>query len=709
MNMTETNGERRIITAKTLLKRIGQGTNEQKQKYAIFSNRFLMGMPFDFLPLSGASEYERIAIDRDFHVVVLRNPETHLLLTVGTLQEVEAWAKEFKYERNPRTGRLQFYRVTAAPAVTALKTGFPGIPDEELLSIGVPQDLLALVRSVTTEKELEGIQQNLPEHVYEALTWAIQGESWESIKEAYLEAEKHENAVFATDLGKLDTGNFHVITSDEELRSIMDKPLAQWRVFLHPLQRKIVDNAWHGAVLVTGGAGTGKTVVALHRARHLVRLPDWKDDEKLLFTTFTKILALDLEQLLRQICTRDEMKRIQVQNIDAWLATYIRQHGADKRIVYPGEKDGVYETCWANAWNAFTPPKGFDCDSFLRSEFEEVVLPQHCLTSRDYMFADRKGRGRVLSRMQRKAIWPLFEDMRLELQLKDAMTVEDAAHFACEEIQRQHPNGMYRAVIADEIQDFKPDMLKLLRALATDVRQLEKPIEGDLFLTGDAHQRIYTKPVSFTSCGIEVRGRSRKLRLNYRTTDEIRKVADAVYSGTPIDDMEGGTAETTGYAALKHGTFPKTHIAETFEDEVNWILSQVKALKVEGYALEDACVVVRTNEMADRCAQVLAAKGLATQRISRGRSDDAEAEGIRIATMHRVKGLEFKVVFLAGMNKGSFPLPAHTDDPVAEKAHLHQEKALFYVAASRASNLLFMSAYGETSDLFNQSFEKLAS
>lgn len=708
--MTETNGERRIITAKTLLKKIGQGTNEQKQKYAIFSNRFLMGMPFDFLPLSGASEYERIAIDRDFHVVVLRNAETHLLLTVGTLQEVEAWAKEFKYERNPHTGRLQFYRVTATPTVTAPKTGFPEIPDEELLSIGVPRDLLPLVRSVTTEKELEAIQQNLPEHVYEALTWAIQGERWESIKEAYLEAERDDKAVFATDLGRLDAGNFHVITSDEELRSIMDKPLAQWRVFLHPLQQKIVDNAWHGAVLVTGGAGTGKTVVALHRARHLVRLPDWKDDEKLLFTTFTKNLALDLEQLLRQICTRDEMKRIQVQNIDAWLATYIRQHGADKRIVYPGEKGGVYETCWEYAWAGFTQPEGLDRpESFYRSEFEEVVLPQHCMTSRDYMFADRKGRGRLLSRMQRKAIWPLFEDMRLELQLKDAMTVEDATHFACEEIKKQHPNGLYRAVIADEIQDFKPDMLKLLRALATDVRELEKPIEGDLFLTGDAHQRIYTKPVSFTSCGIEVRGRSRKLRLNYRTTDEIRKVADAVYTDTPIDDMDGGTAETTGYAALKHGSFPKAHLAQTFEEEVDWILAQVKVLKAEGYALQDACVVVRTNEMADRYAQTLAAKGLAIQRISRGRSDDAEAEGIRIATMHRVKGLEFKVVFIAGMNEGSFPLPAHTDDPVAEKAHLQQEKALFYVAASRASNLLFMSAYGETSDLFNQFFKSLVS
>lgn len=320
------------------------------------------------------------------------------------------------------------------------------------------------------------------------------------------------------------------------------------------------------------------------------------------------------------------------------------------------------------------------------------------MTSRDYILADRRGRGKVLSRLQRRTIWPLFEDMRLQLQLQDAMTVEDAALFACQDMAKNHPNGMYRAVIADEIQDFKPDMLKLLRAMATDVKKLDKPIEGDLFLAGDAHQRIYGKPVAFSSCGIEIRGRSKKLRLNYRTTDEIRKVAEAVYEGSQIDNMDGAGEETTGYAALRHGAFPEAHLARTFAEETDWICDRINTLKASGYATQDMCVVVRTNDLAVSYAQALTAQGIAVHPISRNRADDPDIKGVRVATMHRVKGLEFKVVFISGMEQDNFPLPASKEDAMQERTHLAQEKALFYVAASRASNLLFITASNQWSE-----------
>lgn len=702
--MTQIISARRFAITRELLMALSKATNEQKQAFAIFTNAFRMGKPYDYLPLAGASDYERIAVADDFNVVIKRNEDMHLLLWLGTSANAQQWAATHKCEVNTQTGAMQIYQIAAAtPAIDtpAPKIGiFDELTDEELYSIGLPKELLKQVRSVTSEATLEAIQQSLPENVYEALTWYMQGEDWLQIKEAYADAYADEKAVVSTSIGKLDAGRFHIVTSDEDLRSIMDKPLAQWRVFLHPIQKRIVDKAWHGAVLITGGAGTGKTVAAIHRARHLVRLPDWKEGDKLLFTTFTKNLALDLEQLLKQICTRDEMKRIQVQNIDAWLATYIRQHGANKIIVYPGKKGGIYESCWNNAWASFDQPTGLSRpESFYRSEFEEVVLPQHCMTSHDYIFADRKGRGKVLSRLQRKAIWPLFEDMRLQLQLHDAMTVEDAALFATQDIAKSHTNGIYRAVIADEIQDFKPDMLKLLRVMATDIKKFDEPIEGDLFLTGDAHQRIYGKPVAFGSCGIEIRGRSKKLRLNYRTTDEIRKVADAIYEGSRIDNMDGDADALTGYAALRHGAFPEAHLAKSFSEEIDWICTQVDALRTAGYATQDICVVARTNDLAENYAQALKAQGIAVHPISRNRSDNPDIEGVRIATMHRVKGLEFKAVFIAGLQQDNFPLPAPQEDPLQQKVHLAQEKALFYVAASRAGNLLFISASGQFSKL----------
>ena len=219
----------------------------------------------------------------DFNVVIKRNEDMHLLLWLGTSVSVQEWAAAHKCEVNTQTGAMQIYQVAAAtPAIDtpAPKIGiFDELTDEELYSIGLPKELLKQVRSVTSEATLEAIQQSLPENVYEALTWYMQGEDWLQIKEAYADAYADEKAVVSTSIGKLDAGRFHIVTSDEDLRSIMDKPLSQWRVFLHPLQKRIVDKAWYGPVLVTGGAGTGKTVAAIHRARHLVRLPDWKDSD----------------------------------------------------------------------------------------------------------------------------------------------------------------------------------------------------------------------------------------------------------------------------------------------------------------------------------------------------------------------------------------------------------------------------------------------
>lgn len=711
--MTQNNSARRIAISRELLMALSKVNTQQRQAFAVFTNNFRMGRSFDYLPLAGASEYERIQIGDDFNVVIRRDEGIHLLLWLGSLSDAQLWAEKHKCEVNEQTGTLQIYQVASPseaadsqikhepPAEDTAKSIFEALSDEDLLEIGLPRSALSAVRSIRSVAELEAMQNNLPENVYEALTWFTQGEDWKQIKEAYAEAYSDDNALVPTSIGKLDSGKFRIITCDEELRSVMDKPLAQWRVFLHPMQRQIVDKAWRGAVLITGGAGTGKTIAALHRARHLVRLPDWKEGERLLFTTFTKNLALDLEQLLRQICTREEMQRIQVQNIDAWLATFIRQHGADKKIVYPGKKGDVFENCWSLAWAGFQQPSGLNRpENFYRRELEEVVLPLHCMTARDYILADRKGRGTALSRVQRKAIWPLFEDMRLQLQLHDAMTVEDAALFAVKEIEKNAPNGLYRAVIADEVQDFKPDMLKLLRALTPDLKQLKTPLEGDLFLVGDPHQRIYGKPVAFSACGIEVRGRSRKLRLNYRTTDEIRKVADAIYAGVSVDDMDGNLAQPVGYAALKHGAVPEKYLANSFSEEIEWIASRINALRdCEGYAAQDMCVVVRTNDLALQYARALQANGVAVHLVSRNRADAPDVEGVRVATMHRVKGLEFKVVFVSGMEQGCFPLRTEADEAIDRKMHLQQEKALLYVAASRASNLLFFTASAQWSEL----------
>lgn len=758
---------RRIVLSRELLVAGAALEARPKQVFSQFLSRIRRGVDYVFLPLTGASDYERVVLaEVGLNVVAKRADDVVLLLWVGSEDGAARWAGAHRCEKNPRTGALQIWQTAPAPAadevqpareaeipkvaggaadeteepavggaeiketketeeakeaseasgaVPAAPTApekteeggaeeaaaplFAALTDADLLDAGLPESMLAEVRALTSAERFEAMQKRLPDAVYEALTWFLQGESWAAVREAYGVGASSAETNVESALGGLDPGHFRVVESDDELRGIMERPLEEWRVFLHPSQLEIVQKPWHGAVRVTGGAGTGKTVVALHRAAHLVRLPDWTPKDRLLFTTFTKNLAVDLEWQLKTLCTKEEMRRIQVMNIDAWLATFIRQHGAGKSIAYPGTP--AYEDCWSRALEK-TPLDPDLPESFYRSEWEEVVLPNRCHDGREYLFAPRAGRGRALKRTERKAVWPVFQEMRLQMQLRDLMTVEDAADFAVETIRSTHPEGLYRAVVADEIQDFRPGMLRLLRALALDVSAMEKPIEGDLFMVGDPHQRIYAKPVAFSACGISIRGRrSRKLRVNYRTTDEIRKTAESVYGKTGVDDLEGGVAEKTGFASLRHGRVPEVFRAAMSDEEIRWIAARAKALSKDGggpFEPAEMCVVLRTNDEAKRIAEGLSKEGLKVHMVSRHRADNPDDRGLRVATMHRVKGLEFKVVFVAGMTEGIFPMPAPQGaDAPQKRLHERMEKALFYVAASRASQLLFFTCSGRPS------------
>ena len=739
---------RKVVICRDLYPALNALSGEMKQLASQFMMTLRCGAAVNFVPLPGASSYEAVVLrkkraDAGLYVVVKRAQDFVLLLWAGDEASATDWAARHWCEPNPRTGMLQIYERAApvqstqpagtsgtsgaaaqaeapqtpkAPEVPADVSGeeeeqteekevhetpasptlFAALTDDELLDVGLPEQLLPAVRAVVAPAEFEAMQKRLPESVYEALTWYVQGESWEEVRKAY-GRKAGEAGPQQTPWGTLDPGRFYVVDSDATLREIMEKPLEEWRVFLHSSQVEIVTKAWRGAVRVTGGAGTGKTVVALHRARHLVRLPDWQPDQKLLFTTFTKNLAVDLEWQLKSLCTKEEMRRIEVRNIDSWLASYVRQHGAGRTIVYP--TNPAYEDAWRTAMMKAPVDPAFP-ESFYRSEWEEVVLANHVATGRDYLFAPRVGRGTALTRTQRRAIWPVFEEMRLQLNLHDLMTVEDAAVFAAESVRRNHPEGLYRAVVADEIQDFKPDMLRLLRALAWDVSAMKESVEGDLFMVGDPHQRIYAKPVVFSACGISIRGRrSRKLRVNYRTTDEIRKTADSIYRRTKVDDMEGGTETKTGYASLRHGSAPEVFCAQTPEDEVRWIAGRAKFLASDQSPLRtdysEMCVVARSRALTEYYAEGLKREGIPVRMVSRTTADNPDDKGLRVATMHRVKGLEFKVVFVAGMNDGEFPQPAPKGaDAPQRRQHMREEKALFYVAASRASSLLFFSSAG---------------
>jgi len=544
--------------------------------------------------------------------------------------------------------------------------------------------------------ELERAESWLPREAFEALYLLAAGTPLDELLADFaapVPEHKVDTHDFAEALSKdVSKQRFHVVESELELMEILEAPLEKWRVFLHPSQRRLVEHHWGGAVRVLGGAGTGKTVVAMHRAKWLAQNV-LAAGEKLLFTTFTANLATDIAENLRKICSADMLRRIDVQHIDAWVNGYLRRQDYKLRVVYPGEPGGDYVSCWQRA-EALIPAELGLSSSFYGEEWERVVLPQALKTAQAYATASRAGRGVPLMRKQRAQIWPVFEEMRIQLALRKLMTLEDAIHEILAILARDGVgNAGYRCVVVDEGQDFSAEMLTLLRRLV--------PVQADdFFIVGDGHQRIYRRKAVLGRCGIDIRGRGKKLRINYRTTEEIRRFAVGVLDGLSVDDLDGGADPLDGYRSLMHGDLPERRQFSTIEEETDWLRESVEALQVEGLQTQDMCIVARTVSLVDAYASGLKRLGVGVKVISRRQPDHRSEPGVRLATMHRVKGLEFKAVFMAGLNRGVVPLEGalHSQDPVESQLRVANERSLFHVAATRAVKRLFLSCSGSPSE-----------
>lgn len=652
------------------------------------------------------ADYRSARIDDNYRAVIC-HPEAgnvYLLLWVDKHEEAYRWARTHVCNINPTTGSLQVYEtqsVAAAPVETApLKVTpplFKAFSDEELKSIGVPESCLPAVRRLHSREDLENERPRLPLETFECLVWLSEGESLDDVHNVYgapQQTNDPEEALKNTRSHR----TFCVIETDEAMRRLVDSSLERWRVFLHPSQKKLVERTSLAPMLVRGAAGTGKTVVALHRAVHLVRRADWPKDAKLLFTTYTRNLAVDIEGLIKSLCANPaEKDRIEVVNFDAWAADFLRRNHVTKTVVYPGKPQ--YEDCWTSALTYADPKLGLP-DSFYTDEWNRIILPQEIETEQEYLRASRKGRGTALGRMQRKAVWPVFEEMRTLMSNAGLMTIEDATFMALH-LLREHPNlTNYGAVVVDETQDFGNEALTLLAQLA--LPKNTPNAEPQIFLVGDGQQRIYNRHGSLASCGINVRGRrSERLKLTYRTTDEIRRAAEIVLNGAEFDDMDGEKESVNGNLAARHGSAPEVFEAASFDDECTWIGERIhdvlSAYRANGTPLHtsDICVVTRTNALLARYETELKQQGFATKKLSRKAYDDSADDGIRFATMHRVKGLEYRVIFIVGADEGVMPLAAlQSDDTEEIRSYALTERSLFYVAASRAKDLLFVSASG---------------
>ena len=550
---------------------------------------------------------------------------------------------------------------------------FAGLSDHDLMSLGVPQEMLSSVRKINVEADLDGIQSILPVEAYEGLFLVAAGDTVDQVltsRETRID-QKINTEDFVTALNKPESlSRFVVVQDDQAMQAIMNAPLAQWRIFLHPTQHKLAMGDRSGSVRVLGGAGTGKTVLAMHRAKWLAEHRTL-DGQKVLVTTFTKNLALDIEDNLKSMCNKETMAKIEVRNLDAWVHAYMRSNKLEHRIVYGRSSDAA-----AQAWQAALATKDGALglmDNFYEQELEQVVLAQGLTTLDEYRTARRTGRGVVLSRSKRDKVWPVFEEYRGQLASRKLKEVDDAyrevAAFMTKEQEAGKKMPAYSAVVVDETQDLGPQALKLLRAIMPAGN-------NDLFLVGDGHQRIYARNrAAMSKCGIDIRGRSRKLYLNYRTTDEIRKQAVALLEGCEIDNLDDGHDETKRYKSLSHGPSPLMVTLKGIEQATDKALelSRNWLSKTDENGSTSICVITYSNDVRDASAKVFAKVGLNTAVIDENHNLSNKTEIVYFSTMHRAKGLEFDQVIVISPSE-------YLGDPLETDS----KRKLIYVALTRA-------------------------
>jgi AAA domain/UvrD-like helicase C-terminal domain len=567
---------------------------------------------------------------------------------------------------------------------------FADISDADLTRLGIDAQILPNVRLLNNEAELDSLEAALPDAQYAALSALACGmtvdEAADEITRVYSTGARPaqvdpDDLVLAMERSP---GQVTFVSGHEELRNILDHPFAEWRVFLHPNQRKIAYRAsYSGPAQVTGGPGTGKTVTVLHRAAFLSAKAPEAALQAVLVTSFNGILADSLAAQLDLLVRDGEVRRrIQVMNVDRLAYAVVKAARGTPGIA----DERMLRELWAEA--AVAAQLGFS-PAFLKNEWEQVVLAQDLTSEQAYLTCLRAGRERPLTRGQRKRVWQAAQHVSDALAAARQSTHLQLADEAARLLRRAN-TARYRHILVDDAQDLHPAQWRLLRAAVA-------PNPDDLFIAADPHQRIYANRVSLGSLHISVRGRSHRLSLNYRTTQEILAWAVPLLGTEPVTGLDGEAASLIGYRSPMHGLAPQLRIQATRNEEFSALAEQIREWLALDLEPEAIAVTARSADLVREAREVLEADGIRTAPLSaRGR-----AKAVRFGTMHATKGLEFQAVAVIGVERGLVPLAAAVtpanEDLVAHAHDLQRERCLLFVACTRARDHLYVSGTGKLS------------
>jgi mRNA-degrading endonuclease RelE of RelBE toxin-antitoxin system len=624
-----------------------------------------------------------IRASSDLRVIVHKTAADLLVCYVGHHDDAYQWAERRKIEQHPQTGAIQLVeireRVEEVPVFVPVEKKpeqlllFGNVTDESLLGFGVPEEWLHDVRRAT-EDSLFDLAEHLPQEAAEALLELATGGTPEVV------AKK------AAGFEHPDTQRrFRLVTNETELALALDFPWEKWTIFLHPSQKSVVERHNNGPARVAGSAGTGKTIVALHRAAWLARK---NPKARILLTTFSDALAALLSIKLDRLVGKDSDLRRQITLKS--LPGLARELAGGTSFATPGELSG-----WMEAAMASTPGHSFP-KRMVADEWKHLFDAWQIRDLEAYRSAPRSGMKTRLGSNRRDVMFQILDKVRDQLAAS-GKTTWPGIYQSLVEAHR----GSFYHVIVDEAQDLGVPELRFVASLAA-------PGPDNLLLAGDTSQRIFQPPFSWKSLGIDIRGRSTTLRVNYRTSHQIRQRADKLLPYT-VRDADGNEESRNCTVSVFNGPFPECRVFGSMDEEIGGVATKLHHWLERNFQADEIGIFVRNEGQMPRARAALKKAGLPWSELEN--TSRPAAGRIAVSTMHLAKGLEFRAVIVMACDDEVIPLQERIES-ITDEADLEEvyttERHLLYVACTRAREELLVTATEPESEFLADGFELVA-
>jgi superfamily I DNA/RNA helicase/mRNA-degrading endonuclease RelE of RelBE toxin-antitoxin system len=648
------------------------------------------GMQLHKIDRARDKNFWSVRVTRDIRLIVHKTESSTLLCYVDHHDQAYEWAERRKLERHPTTGAAQFVEVRETVQEIpvqkyieveqrpSLKPSlFAHCSDEDLLAYGVPTEWLSDVRQANEDSLLELVD-HLPGEAAEALINIATGNKPPVAPVTTVETDPFEHP----DAQR----RFRVMNNVEELERALDYAWEKWSIFLHPAQREIVEADYDGPARVSGSAGTGKTIVALHRAVFVTRK---NPNSRILLATFSDTLANALTVQLKRLISNEPQfaERLEVHSMKSIARRLYRLNIGEPKMA-------SHEVVRELIDNASKKVKDHKFSlRYLLNEWDQIVDAWQVDSWEAYRDVKRLGRKTRLPEKQRMILWQIFEQVRTDLKARRLITEPQmfdqlASHLS------QRKNPPFDFAVVDEAQDINPSQLKFLAALSRN-----RP--NALFFAGDMRQRIFQEAFSWKSVGVDVGSRSHALQINYRTSHQIRKQADRLLPAE-VADVDGNSEDRTGTISLFNGPAPDIRVFDDQEQEITGVAEWLNELKKRGIKPHEIGVIVRSAAQLDRAETAVQNAELPHKILDQ--TVEATSGKVSISTMHMAKGLEFRAVVVMACDDEVIPLQARIES-VADESDLQEvydtERHLLYVACTRARDRLLVTCGGIPSEFLD--------